>query len=64
MEFFTVEEAAKLLKVDPKTVYRLINSGALKAAAVGRVYRIEGADIIDYIRESKIKVQSSKKKNY
>lgn len=60
----TVEEAAALLKVDPKTVYRLINDGQLKAAAIGRVYRIEETDLDDFIRQSKLKVQRAPKRSY
>ena len=41
MTLLTVEQAADFLKVDSKTVYRLINDKELKAAAIGRVYRID-----------------------
>ncbi len=60
----TVDEAARYLRVDPKTVYRLINSNELKAVMVGRVYRIEGKDLLDFVRQSKIKVQQAPKKKY
>lgn len=62
--FLTVEDAAAMLKVDPKTVYRLINEGNLKAFAVGRVYRIEESDLDDFVRQSKLKVQRAPKRSY
>jgi excisionase family DNA binding protein len=37
---FTIDEVAEILKVNPRTVNRLIERGELKAAKVGRVYRI------------------------
>ena len=58
----TVEEAARYLRVDPKTVYRLIAESELKAALVGRVYRIEMKDLENFLNESKIKVQRAAKK--
>lgn len=60
----TVDEAAEYLRVDPKTVYRLINGNELKAVMVGRVYRIEGKDLLDFIKQSKLKVQQAPKKKY
>ena len=63
-ELLTVEEAAKFLRVDPKTVYRLINKNELKAVAVGRIFRIEKKDLLDFIEKSKIKVQKAPRKKY
>ena len=63
-QLLTVEEAAAFLKVDPKTVYRLINDKTLRAFAVGRVYRIDMSDIEDFMEKSKLKVQRSAKRSY
>jgi excisionase family DNA binding protein len=63
-KLLTVEEAAKILRVDPKTVYRLISDNELKAALIGRVYRIDVKDLDDFIHKSKIKVQKAPKKHY
>jgi len=60
----TVEEAAAYLKVDPKTVYRLINDKEIKAFLVGRVYRFEMKDIEDFVQKSKLKVQRAAKRSY
>lgn len=37
---FTVREAARYLRVRPQLVYRLLNSGRLKGAKIGGVWRI------------------------
>ena len=60
----TVEAAARFLRVDQRTVYRLINDNELKAVLIGRVYRIEDTDLREFVEESKIKVQRSAKKKY
>ena len=45
MTHLTVAECAALLRVDHKTVRRLIERGALPALRVGRVLRIDPADL-------------------
>ena len=59
-----VDEAAQFLRVDAKTVYRLIDQNELKAALIGRVYRIERKDLLDFVQKSKIRVQKAPKKKY
>lgn len=39
---FTVRETARYLRIRPQLVYRLLNSGRLKGAKVGGVWRIPG----------------------
>ena len=51
--FFSLEEAAKRLGVDYKTIYRLVRSGELPAGKVGRVYRIQESDLIAYFEFQK-----------
>lgn len=63
-QLLTVEEAAEILRVDPKTVYRLINNDELKAALFGRVYRIDRSDLNEFLEQAKLKTQSSPKKKY
>lgn len=58
----TSEEAAEYLRLDTKTVYRLIDDNRLKAALIGRVYRIDMKDVREFLRQSKSKVQSASKK--
>jgi excisionase family DNA binding protein len=44
-ELYTVEQAAERLKLHPKTVLRMIREDRLKAARLGKAYRISGADL-------------------
>ncbi|HEY8450485.1 MAG TPA: helix-turn-helix domain-containing protein [Bacillota bacterium] len=44
MKTYTVAEYARLYKVSPKTVYKLIHSGQLSARRFGRVLRIVDPD--------------------
>ena len=49
--FLTVAEVAAMLRVSNMTVYRLINSGAVKAIRIGKSYRIEEAEVDRYLNE-------------
>jgi len=40
MDYYTVNEAAKLLKLHPKTVLRKIHEGEIGSTRIGRQYRI------------------------
>lgn len=44
-EVYTVEQSAERLKLHPKTVLRFIREGRLRAAKVGRSYRILRSDL-------------------
>lgn len=44
-----IKSAGELMKVHPKTVLTLINSGALPAGKVGRAYVMLTRDVMDYI---------------
>lgn len=45
-EVYTTEEAQKLLKVSPSTTMRLIKSGIIRTAKVGKQYRILGKELL------------------
>jgi excisionase family DNA binding protein len=49
--FLTVGEVANLLRVSNMTVYRLISSGQLPAARVGKSYRLREEDVDRYLAE-------------
>lgn len=49
-EALTVKEAAEILRVCTKTIYKIINSGELSAVKIGREMRIAKSNIIDYLR--------------
>ncbi len=44
--------AAELLKVHPKTILSLIDSGAIPAAKVGRAYAMLVRDVLNYLEQS------------
>ena len=52
-EYFSIEDAAERLSVDYKTIYRLVRSGEIPAARIGRVYRIKGSDLDKFFERSK-----------
>ena len=45
-EVYTVEEAQNLLKISRSTMMRLIKKGAIRAAKVGKQYRILGRELL------------------
>ncbi len=49
MKFYTVEEVAKILRVNERTVRNLIEAGELRATRVGRQYRISEEALQEYI---------------
>ncbi len=52
--FYTTEEVAKLLQVDPESIRRYVRSGKLKAVKLGgRFIRIEKVDLDTFIKEQK-----------
>jgi excisionase family DNA binding protein len=44
-QYYTVEEVAELLKVDPRTIRARISEGKLKASKIGRNFRIAESDL-------------------
>jgi len=49
VQILTVKAAAKLLEVDPKTVYRLVERGQLPAFKVGKQWRMRLGDLEGWI---------------
>ena len=54
-ELLTVEEVAKHLRVDEKTVRRWINKGELTAIDLGKGYRIYKSDLDAFIEKRRTK---------
>jgi excisionase family DNA binding protein len=52
-EYLTVEEVAKQLRVNEKTVRRWINSGILVAIKPQKEYRIAKSELEDFKRRSR-----------
>ena len=47
--FLTTEEVLDCLKVNPRTIYRLIKTGELPAIRIGRQWRFRRADLDEWI---------------
>ncbi len=47
----TVSEVADLMRVSSMTVYRLIKAGEIRAARVGKSYRIRESDVDRYLAD-------------
>lgn len=50
LQFLTVAEVAAMMRVSKMTVYRLVHSGELPAARVGRSFRVLREAVEDYLR--------------
>ena len=48
-DFLTVNEAAKVLRVGRRTVYRLVETGKVPAKKVGGRWRIPRAGLVEFI---------------
>ncbi len=51
-KWFTVEQAADMLRLHPKTLRRYISEGKLRANKVGKQYRISGHDLSIFVEGS------------
>jgi excisionase family DNA binding protein len=49
LQSFKVAEVARRLRVDPRTIYRVIASGDLHAVRVGRVWRVPADALEAYL---------------
>lgn len=52
-KFYTIKEAAELLKVDKQTIRNHIQKGNLKATHFGRSIRVPHSEIFDSLNEVK-----------
>ena len=48
---WTIKETAEALRVSQRTVWRLLSSGALKSARLGRCVRVVAASVEEFIRQ-------------
>jgi excisionase family DNA binding protein len=62
--YYTVGEAAKLLKVSPSTIWRWIDAGQLPAYRAGaRTIRISAEDLLRFMRPTKDEEMSSRQES-
>lgn len=52
-KLLSIEEVAEIFGLEYKSVYRLIRSGELPAARIGRVYRVNMADLAAFLEQQK-----------
>ncbi|GAA3365025.1 MULTISPECIES: helix-turn-helix domain-containing protein [Saccharopolyspora] len=52
VQFLTVAEVARLMRVSKMTVYRLVHAGELPAARVGRSFRVAENDVHSYLENA------------
>lgn len=52
-QYYSIEEVAKKLKVSYLTVYRWIRAGKLKSYKAGKQYRIDEAELNEFIGKRK-----------
>jgi len=55
IELYTLQEAADILKVSRQSVYNFVRDKRLKAAKVGREYRVTKEDLKEFIESQKTK---------
>jgi PTS system nitrogen regulatory IIA component len=54
----TVKDAANLLKVNEKTIYRWINQGKLPAYRIGEHYRFNRAELLEWVTSRQMNVSA------
>lgn len=57
VSFFTREQVAQILQVNPMTVYRMIQRGQLKAYKFGTDLRISEKDFNEFLQQSLIRAK-------
>ena len=57
-EFLKINEAARLLGVNPRTIYRHVWAGKLPASKVGGLYLIRRRDLETYLAEGRLEAKA------
>lgn len=60
----TLDDVAHILRVDYKTVYRLVHKGEIEVVKVGRVFRVTPKAFDKFMRAAKEKVRKARRKSY
>jgi len=53
--YYTIPEAMEVVKVSQRTLYTWIESGQLPIIKIGKVTRIDGKDLDDFMQSHKIR---------
>ena len=59
-DYYSVERISELLHIHPKTIQRYIREGKLRAAKVGKSWRVSGHDLSVFLEGSDISGNDSK----
>src|SRR3989304_6214729 len=54
-ELMTLEEVANYLRVNEKTIYRLLNDGAIPAMKIGHLWRFKVSEINEWLDQKAVK---------
>lgn len=49
-DILTPSQAAEILQISEQKIYQLIRTKDLKSRKIGRLYRINKADLVDYMQ--------------
>lgn len=55
-KFYTIDEVAQTLKVNPMTVYRWIKTNKLVSLKAGKQYRVKKEDLDNFLNNKKNKI--------
>lgn len=61
--YYPVEEIAKVLKVKPDTIYKLIERQRFKTVKYGRCYQVSGRSVIEDIKRQEAAPKAKAKRN-
>lgn len=56
-QILTIRQAARLLQVDPNTIYRWARAGKFPASKIGKEWRILHSDVLEFVEKHKRKNQ-------
>lgn len=51
-KIYTTEQVAQILQIHPLTVLKYLKTGQLKAAKLGRVYRIKESEVQKFLEKA------------
>lgn len=54
IDVYTIEEAARILKISERATRELVNSGAMRASLVAGAYRLTDEQILDFLKSAEI----------
>jgi excisionase family DNA binding protein len=61
--YYTVDQISKMLNIHPKTIQRYIREGKLRAAKIGKGWRVTGHDLSTFIETDSYEKPASEKQS-